>query len=55
MSFYRLRIDGSLAYATFAYEVLPKDGPEMNFGRGVATAVLTLTGDGWNIQHLHTS
>ncbi len=55
LSFYRLRIDGSLAYATFAYEVLPKDGPEMNFGRGFATAVLTLTGDGWKIQHLHTS
>jgi ketosteroid isomerase-like protein len=55
LSFYRLKIDGSLAYATFAYEVLPKDGPEMNFGRGFATAVLALTGDGWKIQHLHTS
>ena len=55
LSFYQLKIDGSLAYATFAYEVLPKDGPEMNFGSGFATAVLALTGDGWKIQHLHTS
>ncbi len=55
LSFYRLNIDGSLAYATFAYEVLPKDGPERDFGRGFATAVLALTGDGWKIQHLHTS
>ena len=55
LSFYRLQIDGSLAYATFAYEVLPKDGPERDYGRGFATAVLTLTDDGWKIQHLHTS
>ncbi len=55
LSFYQLKIDGSLAYATFAYEVLPKDGPEMNFGSGFATAVLSLTGDGWKIRHLHTS
>ena len=55
LSFYQLKIDGSLAYATFAYEVLPKEGPEMNFGHGFATAILSLTGDGWKIQHLHTS
>ncbi len=55
LSFYRVRIDGSLGYATFGYEVLPKEGPEMNFGRGIATAILDRTADGWKLRHLHTS
>jgi len=55
LSFYRVRIDGSLGYATFAYEVLPKEGPEMDFGSGFATAVLDRTDDGWKLRHLHTS
>jgi len=55
LSFYRVRIDGSLGYATFAYEILPKEGPEMDFGRGVATAILDRTEDGWKLRHLHTS
>jgi hypothetical protein len=55
LSFYRVLIDGSLGYATFAYEILPKDGPEMDFGRGFATAVLELSGDVWKMRHLHTS
>jgi len=55
LSFYRVRVDGSLGYATFAYEVLPKEGPEMDFGRGFATAVLDRTEDGWKLRHLHTS
>jgi len=55
LSFYRVRIDGSLGYAMFAFEVLPKEGPEMNFGRGFATAILGRTNDGWKLRHLHTS
>lgn len=55
LTFFRVRIDGSLGYAAFAYEVLPKEGPEMDFGKGFATAVLELTDDGWKLRHLHTS
>jgi len=55
LSFYRVRIDGSLGYASFAFEVLPKEGPEMDFGTGFATAVLDRTDDGWKVRHLHTS
>lgn len=55
LGFYRVRIDGSLGYATFRFEVLPKEGPEMDFGKGFATAVLELTSSGWKLRHLHTS
>jgi ketosteroid isomerase-like protein len=55
LSFYRVAVGGTLGYATFAYEVLPKEGPEMDFGRGFATAVLERTDDGWKLRHLHTS
>jgi ketosteroid isomerase-like protein len=55
LSFYRVAVDGTLGYATFAYEVLPKQGPEMDFGRGFATAVLERTEGGWKLRHLHTS
>jgi len=55
LSFYRVRVDAALGYATFQYEVLPRDGPEMDFGKGFATAVLDLTDAGWKIRHLHTS
>jgi ketosteroid isomerase-like protein len=55
LSFYRVAVDGALGYATFAYEVLPKQGPEMDFGRGFATAVLERNEDGWKLRHLHTS
>lgn len=55
LRFYRIEIDGSLGYAAFGYEVLPKEGPEMDFGSGYATVVLDLTDDGWKIRHLHTS
>jgi len=54
LSFYRVQIDGALAYAAFAYEVLPKEGPEMDFGSGFATAVLELSDDGWKLRHLQT-
>ncbi|MGI9342896.1 MAG: YybH family protein [Gammaproteobacteria bacterium] len=55
LSFYRVRVDAELGYATFRYEVLPREGPEMDFGKGFATAVLERTGDQWKIRHLHTS
>lgn len=55
LSFYRVRVDAALGYATFQYEVLPREGPEMDFGTGFATAVLERTGDQWKIRHLHTS
>jgi ketosteroid isomerase-like protein len=55
LSFYRVVVDGALGYATFAYEVLPKEGPEMDFGRGFATAILNRVDDGWKLLHLHTS
>ena len=55
LSFYRVAVDGALGYATFAYEVLPKEGPEMDFGRGFATAILERTEGGWKLRHLHTS
>ncbi len=54
LNVFRVKIDGSLGYATFEYEILPKEGPEMNFGRGLATVVLVRTDDGWKIQHMHT-
>jgi ketosteroid isomerase-like protein len=55
LSFYRVTVDGALGYATFGYEVLPKEGPEMDFGRGFATAILERVDDGWKLRHLHTS
>jgi ketosteroid isomerase-like protein len=55
LSFYRVRADGTLGYATFRYEVLPREGPEMDFGTGFATAVLERVDGRWKIHHLHTS
>jgi uncharacterized membrane protein/ketosteroid isomerase-like protein len=55
LSGYRFQIDGALAAVSFDFHVLPKSGPEMNFGSGRATAILIRTGDGWKLQELHTS
>jgi uncharacterized membrane protein/ketosteroid isomerase-like protein len=55
LSVNRVQQDGTLAYVSFDYSVLPKEGPERNFGRGLATAVLVKTDTGWKIRHLHTS
>jgi uncharacterized membrane protein/ketosteroid isomerase-like protein len=55
LSGYRVQLDGGLAYVSFIFNVLPKTGPEMDFGKGRATAVLVATGSGWKVRHLHTS
>jgi uncharacterized membrane protein len=55
LSGYRVQIDGGLAAVSFIFNVLPKTGPEMDFGSGRATAVLLRTESGWKLQRLHTS
>lgn len=52
---HRVQIDGNLAAVSFMFYVLPKTGPEMDFGSGRASAVLLRTGSGWQVQRLHTS
>lgn len=47
--------DGALAFVSFVYSVLPKSGPERDFGSGRATAILVKTDTGWKVRHLHTS
>jgi uncharacterized membrane protein/ketosteroid isomerase-like protein len=55
LSGYRVQMDGALAVVSFIFNVLPKTGPEMDFGSGRATAVLLRTESGWKLQRLHTS
>ena len=55
LSGYRIRIDGGLATLSFSFSILPKTGPERDFGRGRGTAVLVRTDSGWKLQQLHTS
>ncbi|TFG87642.1 MAG: hypothetical protein E4H19_01435, partial [Chromatiales bacterium] len=55
LSGYRVQMDGALAAVSFIFNVLPKTGPEMDFGSGRATAVLLRTESGWKLQRLHTS
>jgi len=55
LSGYRVQMDGDLAAVSFIFNVLPKTGPEMDFGSGRATAVLLRTDTGWKLQQLHTS
>jgi uncharacterized membrane protein len=55
LSGYQVQVDGNLAAVSFMFNVLPKTGPEMDFGSGRATAVLLRTGSGWKLQRLHTS
>ena len=55
LSGYRVQIDGALAAVSFIFNVLPKTGPEMDFGSGRATAILLRTESGWKLQRLHTS
>lgn len=52
---YRMQVDGDLAYASFTFHIVPKTGPEKDFGKGHATAVLVKTPGGWKLRHLHTS
>jgi uncharacterized membrane protein len=55
LSGYRIRIDGGLAALSFGFSILPKTGPERDFGSGRGTAVLVRTDSGWKLQQLHTS
>lgn len=55
LSGYRVQMDGGLAAVSFLFNILPKTGPEMDFGSGRATAILVRTSSGWKLQHLHTS
>lgn len=51
----RVLMDDELAAVSFQFNILPKTGPEMDFGSGRGTAVLVRTGSGWKLQSLHTS
>ena len=51
----RVQLDGALACVSYTFDILPKEGPEKNFGKGIITAVLIATDGGWKIQHLHSS
>ena len=55
LSGYRIQINGGLAALSFSYSILPKTGPERDFGSGRGTAVLVRTDSGWKLQQLHTS
>ncbi len=55
LSDFRVQMDDRLAAVSFLFSILPKTGPEMDFGSGRATAVLVRTGSGWKLQLLHTS
>lgn len=55
LSGYQIQLNGGLAAVSFSYSILPKTGPERNFGSGRGTAVLVRTDSGWKLQQLHTS
>jgi uncharacterized membrane protein len=55
LSILGIQLDGDLATVSFMFNVLPKSGPEMDFGSGRASASLVRAGDGWKLQQLHTS
>ena len=55
LTVYRVQLAGTLAYVSYRFNILPKEGPERDFGKGIGTAVLVATDGGWKIQHLHTS
>jgi uncharacterized membrane protein len=63
LSGFQIRMDGGLAAVSFLFNILPKTGPEMDFGSGRGTAVLVRAGPeagsgtdpGWKLQLLHTS
>ena len=50
LSGYQVQMDGGLAAVNFTFNILPKTGPEMDFGSGRATAVLVRTDAGWKLQ-----
>lgn len=55
LSGHRVQMDGGLATVSFLFNILPRTGPELDFGSGRATAVLVRTESGWKLQQLHTS
>jgi uncharacterized membrane protein len=55
LSGYQIRMNGGLAAVSFSFAILPRTGPERNFGSGRGTAVLVRTDSGWKLQQLHTS
>ncbi len=55
LSGYRIQMNSNLAAVSFSFAILPKTGPERNFGSGRGTAVLVRTTSGWKLQQLHTS
>ena len=55
LSVLQVRVEGDLATVSFIFNVLPRSGPEMDFGSGRASASMVRTDDGWKLQQLHTS
>jgi len=55
LSVNQIEQEDGLAYVDFGYHVLPREGPEKDFGKGQATAILVRTDAGWKIRLLHTS
>jgi uncharacterized membrane protein/ketosteroid isomerase-like protein len=55
LSILRVRVEGDLATISFIFNILPRSGPEMDFGSGRASASMVRTGNGWKLQLLHTS
>lgn len=55
LSILGIQVEDDLATVSFIFNVLPKSGPEMDFGSGRASASLVRTGTGWKLRQLHTS
>jgi uncharacterized membrane protein/ketosteroid isomerase-like protein len=55
LSDYHVQIADGLAATSFAFNILPKTGPERNFGSGRETVILVKTDAGWKIRFLHSS
>ena len=55
LSDYHVQLADGLAATSFAFNILPKTGPEKNFGSGRETVILVKTEAGWKIRFLHSS
>jgi uncharacterized membrane protein len=55
LSGYRIQMNAGLAAVSFNFSILPRTGPERDFGSGRGTAILVRTDSGWKLQQLHTS
>lgn len=49
------RVSGNFAYATLKYRIHVRMTEREATGEGLATVILVKQGDGWKIQHMHTS